>query len=195
MSYLKPLFYFFLFVSILSLLGGLAHAKNNKIRHKGMDRNHDGVITRQEWRGNNKSFDTHDWNDDGVLTGDEVKMATNQSMSGVNRFNELDNNGNGSISREEWNNTSRSFDNLDRNHNSRLSINEFYNRAVFPVVVFSELDSSNDGWISRSEWQGDAASFNRLDDNTDNYLSNNEFSGRQGMGIIEQVFQEIFRKR
>jgi hypothetical protein len=32
----------------------------------------DGVITRQEWQGNDRSFRNHDWNGDGRLSGDEV---------------------------------------------------------------------------------------------------------------------------
>ena len=37
-----------------------------------MDRNTDGIISRAEWRGNNQSFQNQDWNNDGVLSGDEV---------------------------------------------------------------------------------------------------------------------------
>jgi len=51
--------------------------------------------------------------------------------------------------------------------------------------------------ISRSEWRSDTETFNRLDTNRDNLLSENEFYSRQSeTGIlIEQIFQEIFRKR
>jgi hypothetical protein len=38
-----------------------------------MDTNGDGVITRDEWRGNDRSFADHDRNGDGVLSGPEVK--------------------------------------------------------------------------------------------------------------------------
>jgi hypothetical protein len=43
------------------------------VRFKGMDRNNDCTITREEWRGNDVSFRQHDWNGDGVLSGDEVR--------------------------------------------------------------------------------------------------------------------------
>jgi hypothetical protein len=43
------------------------------MRYRGMDRNADGVITRSEWRGNDRSFEQHDRNDDGVLSGSEVR--------------------------------------------------------------------------------------------------------------------------
>ncbi len=42
-------------------------------RFRGMDRNGDGVITRDEWRGNDQSFRNHDRNGDGILSGDELR--------------------------------------------------------------------------------------------------------------------------
>lgn len=43
------------------------------MRFRGMDRNGDGRITRREWRGNDRSFDNHDRNRDGLLSGREVR--------------------------------------------------------------------------------------------------------------------------
>lgn len=48
-------------------------AGNGHKRFKGMDRNKDGVITRDEWRGNDQSFRQHDLNGDNVLSGDELR--------------------------------------------------------------------------------------------------------------------------
>ena len=45
----------------------------DNMRFKGMDTNRDGVITRREWRGNDRSFQNHDRNRDGVLSGREVR--------------------------------------------------------------------------------------------------------------------------
>ena len=45
------------------------------MRFRAMDVNGDGRITRQEWRGNARSFRNHDWNGDGVLAGDEVRTG------------------------------------------------------------------------------------------------------------------------
>ena len=44
-----------------------------EIRFREMDDNNDGVITRAEWRGNDRSFAIRDWNNDGILSGDEVR--------------------------------------------------------------------------------------------------------------------------
>jgi Ca2+-binding EF-hand superfamily protein len=43
------------------------------MRFRGMDRNGDGVITRDEWRGNDQSFRQHDRNGDGIISGDELR--------------------------------------------------------------------------------------------------------------------------
>ena len=54
--------------------GQIADAQGGQtMRFQGMDRNNDGRITRQEWNGSDQSFKVHDWNGDGVLSGDEVR--------------------------------------------------------------------------------------------------------------------------
>src|SRR5436309_6163852 len=49
-------------------------APRPEIRYGDMDRDGDGVITRSEWRGTRQAFDAADWNRDGVLSGDEVRL-------------------------------------------------------------------------------------------------------------------------
>ncbi len=44
------------------------HGKSEDGRFRGMDRDGNGVITRDEWRGNNKSFEKQDRNRDGVIS-------------------------------------------------------------------------------------------------------------------------------
>lgn len=129
MRFFKTSIYFLLSIVILSL-GGLAHAKNGKenMKHRGMDQNNDRVITRGEWRGNDKSFGQHDKNGDGVLSGDEVNSGEYRRLTRVDRFVKFDRNNDGVISREEFNTTNRSFDGLDRNHNGQLDRDEFYYR-------------------------------------------------------------------
>ena len=196
MRFQKSIVSLFALALILSLSAGAAHAKNNKdkMKHHGMDRNGDGVITREEWRGNNTSFNNHDWNGDGVLSGSEVRPGARQQVASSDRFSELDDNNDGYISWGEWSSTSRSFDQLDLNDDGRLSRNEFNNRSRIPVAVFSELDDNNNGSISRSEWRSDTVAFNRLDTNGDDRLSENEFNGRTTGSLLDQLFQQILGK-
>jgi Ca2+-binding EF-hand superfamily protein len=57
---------------------GRGRGRNNaQMRFRGMDRNGDGVITRDEWRGNDNSFQQHDRNGDGVLSGSELRGGGN----------------------------------------------------------------------------------------------------------------------
>src|SRR5258705_3722166 len=46
-----------------------------EMRFADLDRNHNGVIEKNEWRGSPRSFAIHDWNDDGVLSGEEVRAG------------------------------------------------------------------------------------------------------------------------
>lgn len=48
-----------------------------------MDTNHDGKITRDEWKGNAIGFAMLDRNGDGVLSGDELKPAGQAPAQGA----------------------------------------------------------------------------------------------------------------
>ena len=45
------------------------------MRFAALDVNKDGVITRREWNGSDRSFEVHDWNQDGILSGEEVRQG------------------------------------------------------------------------------------------------------------------------
>src|SRR5678815_4698332 len=63
----------------LVLPGSASAQRAGGMRFQGMDTNHDGVITRAEWRGNDRSFRNHDWNGDGRLSGDEVREGAKRN--------------------------------------------------------------------------------------------------------------------
>ena len=58
-------------------------------RFRGIDRNGDGVITRKEWPGNDKSFNQHDLNRDGILAGREVRAGGRRDARGDRRTSAL----------------------------------------------------------------------------------------------------------
>ena len=97
-----------------------------------MDRDHDGVVTRAEWRGNAQSFRQHDTNSDGVLSGTEVAPnqaeteAERRRREGIDyRFTRADQNRDGRISRDEWAGNTAEFTRMDRNTDGIVTREEF----------------------------------------------------------------------
>ena len=110
-------------------------AKGSSDRHwnqrfRGLDDNGNGAISRREWNGDDRSFRVHDWNRDGVLSGDELRADAVRPQS---RRGERDD------------------------------------------VLFASMDANDDGRVTRKEWTGTAATFNRLDFNRDGQLSPYEY--------------------
>ena len=162
------------------------------MRFAGMDRNHDGVITRAEWRGNDRSFRNHDWNGDGVLSGPEVAAGESRpEPEDLDRsvFGHLDRNDDGRLSRDEWSGSDASWRAMDLDHDGYVTRPEFYAapRAVPPVPLdrFSQLDHNRDGVLTIDEWHGDRYTFNQLDRNRDGVVSRGEFSAPPAPAIPE----------
>jgi hypothetical protein len=107
------------------------------IRFAQMDLNRDGVIDRKEWRGSAQSFRVHDWNGDGVLSNEEVRVGARRAeragqpgpFDGWDREYEF----------TDW--TQRGFERLDRNRDGRISRQEFpFERASFNRADHNRAD-------------------------------------------------------
>lgn len=85
---------------------------NGEKRMKRLDINNDGVISRDEWKGRPEAFDKIDNNGDGSLTREELGDAARRQAG---RLNEMDTNNDGKISRDEWKGAPNRFDRLDAN--------------------------------------------------------------------------------
>lgn len=128
-----------------------------------LDADHDGDIDREEWVGHGdkvfreldgdadgevsaeemaNGFDAFDANKDGVLTPDEIAIAS------------FDKNADGVVTREEWDGAVAQSG-LDRNHDGVVTRAEI--RAT-REDHFSTLDSNADGYASRIELSRDAPS-------------------------------------
>lgn len=168
-------------------------------RFRGLDRNNDGVITRDEWRGSRQSFDVHDWNGDGVLSGDEMRVGARRSERSIEDedfdpadadqftdwtergFSTLDHNRDGRISSREWHYDLEAFRRADRNRDGSLSRAEFLGADVDDDRNdrFEYLDVNGNGRIESDEWHGSADAFDWLDRNNDGVLSRAEVVGQQ----------------
>lgn len=180
-------------------MAGTALAQNQRtIRFAAMDRNGDGVITRKEWNGSDRSFQVHDWNRDGILSGEEVRPGGRRPSTSDDTFDSsereygfndwtargftaLDHNRDNRISREEWHFDLETFRRADHNKDNVLSRVEFLGEDTAQDDDrgdrFEYLDANNDGRVSRAEWHGTAERFGALDDNGDGFLTRAEIRG------------------
>ena len=132
-----------------------------QMRFQEMDRNADGVITRDEWRGNDRSFRNQDWNGDGVLSGDEVRAgARRQSNWGqdwnrdgrvdnfdtqiAQRYRGYDMNNDDRVGRNEWPGDPRLFSRLEARVFRPAMAVFTTNDAVLPFPLRQALDRVDD---------------------------------------------------
>ena len=179
--------------------GAAAQSMNNQRtvdpRLKGMDTNGDGAVTRQEWRGSDRAFRNHDWNNDNVLSGDEMLVGAgrrNQDARDndmaidreddwtIERFRLLDRDNDGRLSRAEWRPGAELFARVDRNRNNFVSAAEFTGEEDSREDRFAALDTNRDGVVRPDEWRSSAAVFDALDANRDGALTRAEAVGTEG---------------
>lgn len=187
-------------VSIGSADAAIAQGRGARGRFPGMDANKDGRITRDEWRGSDRSFQVHDWNRDGVLSGDEVRVgarrpsrrAADRDFDSPNReyafddwtpqgFQSLDHNRDGRITAAEWHFDREGFRRADHNRDNILSRAEFLGENADMdddrEDAFEALDVNGDARISTAEWHGSQQRFAALDEDGDRQLTRREMLG------------------
>src|SRR5688572_27085766 len=169
------------------------------IRFAEMDRNNDREITRAEWTGSDRSFAVHDWNRDGVLSGDEGRVRAvrparptgDPTFDSEEReyefddwtpqgFTRVDHNRDGRITRDEWHFDRETFRRADHNGDGVLSRAEFLAEDQVDDDRndrFDNLDLNRDNRVTRNEWHGTAARFNALDANRDGAITRVEMVG------------------
>ena len=173
-------------------------ARPAQMRFEAMDRNRDGAISRDEWQGSARSFQVHDWNGDGILSGQEVRVGAlrNSNWEEADHdptraerflswtaagFTNLDHNRDRRITADEWHYDMETFRRVDRNRDNRLSQAEFLGGDMDDDRgdSFDDLDVNNNGRVERAEWHAGAAAFTVLDRNRDGVLSRFEVVGTQ----------------
>jgi Ca2+-binding EF-hand superfamily protein len=181
---------------------GRGHAKKAAaIRFQEMDRNNDRVIARSEWQGSDQSFKVHDWDGDGVLSGDEVRVGAERAGRGADdldfdapdreyRFDDwttkgfasLDHNRDGRVAREEWHFDRETFRRADHNNDGAISRAEFLGTDAVDddrAERFVDLDIDRNGQISRTEWHGSLRRFEAMDANHDGAVTRVEMLGAE----------------
>lgn len=189
-----------LVVALLLSAGAQASAQGDAARRfRGLDRDGDGRITRQEWNGSERAFNRHDWNGDGVLSGDEVRPGArraarqDRTQDGyyggepefddwtVEGFDGLDHDRNDRITTDEWHFDRESFERADRDGNGVLTRGEFLGEPWTATGragdLFTRVDADDDGAIARREWPGSRGTFESLDADGDGRLTREELSG------------------
>src|SRR5947208_1043958 len=135
----------------------------------GQDRNGDGVITRDEWRGSDQSFRQRDVNEDGVLSGNELPawMRTRRQTQGrnddQNRYNDRDrytdqdryNDRNRSDDRDRYYDQNRYSDRNRSDNRPSYDNRNDGNRTAFRTeqnATMNQLDKNRNGVVEGNEW-------------------------------------------
>jgi len=188
----------FLWAAAPSVLAAPDDQAPARMRFQAMDRNADGEISRAEWQGAPRSFAVHDWNGDGKLSGDEVRIGAQRATdwntvdhdpSVAERFvsytragfQTLDHNRDNRIAANEWHHDLETFRRIDANRDNALTEAEFLGTDTDTDDLrgdrFDDIDVNNDGRVNRNEWYGSTAAFDRFDQNRDGVLSRFEVVG------------------
>ena len=207
--------YFVAGAVVLTLIGSAApqaqspkQVRQEEMRFRGMDTNSDGQIQRAEWRGSNASFRVHDWNNDGVLSGAEIRTAARREAAepddysptnfnyndwSARGFTTLDDNRDGRIARQEWHYDYETFTRVDRDRNGFLTRAEFINNDFDDDRGdrFDDIDTNGDNRISQAEWHGSPAAFQWMDRNNDNTLSRAEVVGQAAAAVPDDQFTSL----
>ena len=125
-----------------------------------------------------------------VAAADQTRRAQNNNGQRM-RFQGMDRDGDGVITRSEWRGSTQAFRQHDRNGDGVLSGDEvwvpanqqdpfFGDRNIDERglnAAFRRADVNNDGVIDRGEWSGDVNTFERVDRNNDGRINRTEFLG------------------
>jgi Ca2+-binding EF-hand superfamily protein len=152
----------------------------------------------------------HDWNNDGRLSGDEVREGAQRNSRWEEAdhnatwrernlswtrtaFSNLDHNRDGRLTPNEWHYDYETFHRVDANRNNALELNEFLGANVDDDRSdnFDDLDYNNNGVVERREWHGSQAVFANLDRNRDGVLSRFELAGSQPSFTTYNEFQGL----
>jgi Ca2+-binding EF-hand superfamily protein len=183
---------------------GSANLGTWQARFDALDRNHDGTVSRFEWRGETASFGTADLNNDNVVSREEYATlyggGTDPGSYARNaRFDVLDRNHNGEVARGEWRGESISFDAVDRNRDNHVTRDEYLGMGTGSAsdsteLRFRTLDRNHNGYLSTSEYRGESVPFRTADRDRDDRISLEEYASLSQSGAYSDARDQRFRE-
>ena len=134
-----------------------------------------------------------------------------QSQAAQMRFQAMDQNRDGQISRAEWQGNAQSFRTHDWNGDGVLSgpevrvgarrntnweeadhnPNRFERNLSWTASAFTNLDHNRDGKLTSNEWHYDVETFRRVDRNRDSSISRAEFLGGEDDDARDTPFDDL----
>lgn len=140
-----------------------------------------------------------------------VVAATTDQRAARMRFEVMDENRDGVVSREEWRGSARAFSVQDWNGDGRLSGEEvrigarknvnweeadhnpsrYERNLTWTAAAFTNLDHNRDGRLTPNEWHFDTETFRRVDNNRDNAINRAEFLGGDDDDAREVSFDDL----
>jgi Ca2+-binding EF-hand superfamily protein len=145
---------------------------------KKMHTDGDGLIAREEWKGEKDNFDTIDANRDNRVTAEELSASMSagkdSKVSLMSAIRSFDKDRDSILSRDDWTGPAKQFESTDANQDGQLTIEE---RATAQV---KNMDKDGNGKLSRSETPFPMEKDDNLDKSGDDLVSAEEFSADMG---------------
>ena len=146
------------------------------------DSNHDDQLTVEEFRLGRTYFDALDVDKNGIVKRDEAIEALTPKPSAERSVNlrELDTDGDGFVTRREWNGDQEGFDRLDLDNDGVLSKQdrELARNRARAEEQLKAYDKNEDGFVTQDEWPGNAETFRKHDANRNGKITVDELGDR-----------------
>ena len=167
-------------------------AAQDPLRFRDLDRNRDGIVSREEWPGNDRSFRRQDRNGDGFLSREEV----NQGGRADRDFDFIDFDGNGRVSRDEW---IRAFNQFDLDGDGALTEGELQGSASDTPPASAAFEAGRERGLAdgRQAGRGDRASGGAWDLEGQRELEQADAGYRADLGSRQEYqagYREGFRR-
>jgi len=158
-------------------------SEDQATKFKGLDKNHDGRVTRDEWKGNDKSFSNHDKNHDGVITADEATDSASAIPAPVAKPGAAPTAAPAATPAP----APRATPVQSPVPTPGAHSNPPSSTPGPATTSIGALDSNKDGKISQLEWDGSPEAFKRLDLNHDGVLGPQEVASAKARPEFDKI--------